>query len=182
MRKMSPTKTMTTARHWTVGVFITALLLTSGCQSSAVLVSTTPIPGPGPSNPIPTLSPLDPSRVEAGRGQYATACASCHGSNLEGEPNWKVANEDGSFRAPPHNETGHTWHHSDDYLIDSIRRGGSRLEGLPIGGTSNMPAYSDSLTSAEIANILAFIKSTWPDEIRTVQWEATWRERHQTDP
>ena len=35
-------------------------------------------------------------------------CASCHGDNLQGQPNWQQANADGSYPAPPHDASGHT--------------------------------------------------------------------------
>ena len=98
----------------------------------------------------------------------AEACAECHGANLEGEPNWKEQNADDTFRAPPHDETGHTWHHGDRQLIDAILHGGERLPDN-IGGTSEMPAYEAVLTMEEIHAVLAYIKSSWPDNIREAQ-------------
>ena len=49
--------------------------------------------------------------VTHGAQIYAAACASCHGADLEGQPNWRFRNADGRLPAPPHDETGHTWHH-----------------------------------------------------------------------
>ena len=83
-------------------------------------------------------------------------------------------NEDGTFRSPPHDASGHTWHHADEALVDAIRLGGARLPDS-IGGTSNMPAFDEVLTDEEIAAVLDYLKSTWPPEIRIVQWEQTLR-------
>ncbi len=69
-------------------------------------------------------STADPANTEVmalGRQIYLTNCASCHGVNLEGQPDWQQANPDGSLRAPPHDETGHTWHHGDANLFQSIK-------------------------------------------------------------
>jgi mono/diheme cytochrome c family protein len=40
-----------------------------------------------------------------------------------------------------------------------------------------MSAFGDVLTGGEIEAILAFIRSTWPDQIRAVQAERTAAER-----
>ena len=109
----------------------------------------------------------DPQLVATGEDVYNTYCAACHGFDLEGEANWQQPNADGSFRAPPHDETGHTWHHNDSYLIESIRLGGVRLE--PNIGVSAMPAYEGVLSDAQIAAVLAYIKSSWPSEILEAQ-------------
>ena len=109
----------------------------------------------------------DPQLVATGEDVYNTYCAACHGFDLEGEANWQQPNADGSFRAPPHDETGHTWHHNDSYLIESIKLGGVRLE--PNIGVSAMPAYDDVLSDAQIAAVLAYIKSSWPSEILEAQ-------------
>lgn len=128
-----------------------------------------------PAPEIPPLPILDRDEFALGQEIYETHCASCHGENLEGEPNWQVQNEDKSFRAPPHNADGHTWHHGDKVLIETIELGGARLP-ANIGGTSKMPAFTDVLSDEEIVAVLTYIKSTWPDDIRAIQWEQTIRE------
>jgi S-disulfanyl-L-cysteine oxidoreductase SoxD len=115
----------------------------------------------------------DPALVSLGASVYADFCAECHGQNLEGEPEWQERNPGGSFRAPPHDASGHTWHHSDRILREAILAGGARLADLPGGGTSNMPAYASTLSEQEVEAVLAYIKSTWPEEIRAVQWQQT---------
>ncbi len=155
------------------------LLFMVSCQSTdapaitpAALVTVVAAP-----QPQPTLSP---AIIAKGQEIYAANCANCHGANLEGEPNWKEQNEDGSFRAPPHDENGHTWHHGDVTLMDAIQKGGARLNDLNIGGTSNMPAFEEILTPEEITAVLTYIKSTWPEDVQAIQWEVTQRERAQS--
>jgi len=97
---------------------------------------------------------------------YAEACASCHGANLEGQPDWMVRKPDGKLPAPPHDETGHTWHHSDRQLLTIVRDG---LEAIAPGYGTDMPAFGERLTDAEIGAILDFIKSRWPDKQRSFQ-------------
>lgn len=143
---------------------IAALLLVTGCQAGSDASS--------PRAPGELPPALDSRRVEQGEATYAQQCATCHGANLEGEADWKLQNPDGSFRSPPHDETGHTWHHSDTQLIDAVRLGGARLP-ADVGGTSAMPAYDAILTDEEIAAVLDYIKSTWPAEQRQYQWDIT---------
>ncbi|MFZ1399461.1 MAG: cytochrome c [Candidatus Promineifilaceae bacterium] len=120
-----------------------------------------------PNSPTTAIDENDPQLVAMGEEVYNTYCAACHGFDLEGEANWQQPNPDGSFRAPPHDETGHTWHHSDSSLVESIRLGGARLE--PNVGVSAMPAYDDVLTDQQIAAVLAYIKSQWSTEILEAQ-------------
>ncbi len=131
-----------------------------------------------PDPEIPPLPSINPDEIALGKEVYAENCAECHGENLEGESNWKIQNEDDSFRSPPHDDTGHTWHHGDKVLIDSIELGGARLPDN-IGGFSNMPAFQDTLTEDEIKAVLNYIKSAWPDDIRAIQWGQTIREQNQ---
>lgn len=55
---------------------------------------------------------------DSGRAFYVEHCAACHGVDLEGQPDWRNPDESGFHPAPPHDETGHTWHHDDAMLID----------------------------------------------------------------
>jgi S-disulfanyl-L-cysteine oxidoreductase SoxD len=102
--------------------------------------------------------------VERGSAIYAQTCAECHGDKLQGQPDWRVKNPDGTLPAPPHDETGHTWHHPDNLLFDTIKYGGQK--NAPQGFTSGMLPYEDVLSDEEIMASLAYIKSRWPEEIR----------------
>lgn len=114
------------------------------------------------------------AQLAQGRALYAEYCASCHGADLEGQPNWRERLPSGRLPAPPHDETGHTWHHSDRQLIAITRHGPGAL--VP-GYESDMPGFAEVLGDAEIEAILAFIKSTWPERERAFQ-----AERSQADP
>ncbi len=107
-----------------------------------------------------------------GAALYAAHCATCHGADLEGEPDWQRPGPDGRLPAPPHDASGHTWHHGDNFLIDYTRRGGQAvLDDLGVRYDSAMPAFGDLLTDAEIDAILDYIKASWPEEIRAFQAE-----------
>jgi mono/diheme cytochrome c family protein len=113
----------------------------------------------------------DLARVTQGRALYAANCASCHGAKGEGEPNWKSSRPDGTYPAPPHDATGHTWHHSDKLLYEIIRDGGARYESATF--RSRMPAWGDRLSDAEIRAVLVYLKTLWGTEERRLQAEAS---------
>src|SRR5690606_26171465 len=119
----------------------------------------------------------DHDQVAFGRGLYMSHCAACHGMNLEGQPNWRIRGASGRLPAPPHDGTGHTWHHSDAVLMDIIQNGMVPGRTAPEGYASDMPAYAGILSDDEIMAILAYIKSTWPDDIRALQREVTFSSR-----
>ena len=111
----------------------------------------------------------DPALVALGAAVYTEHCASCHGRNLEGEPNWRQRRADGTLPAPPHDATGHTWHHSDDMLFRLVRDGVAGIAGSDYRST--MPVYAGILEDREIWAVLAYIKSRWPPDIRKAQPE-----------
>lgn len=109
----------------------------------------------------------DFTMVTRGRQIYAERCAQCHGATLEGQPNWRERRPDGRLPAPPHDAEGHTWHHADRLLFDLVKHGMAPV--APPGYASDMPAFAGTLSDREIGAVLAFIKSTWPEDIRARQ-------------
>ena len=86
-------------------VFFGAALLfwhTTLSGNAPVVMGGTAVP------PVPTL---DVDAVATGKLLYAEQCASCHGAALQGVANWKERLADGSLPPPPHDSSGHTWHH-----------------------------------------------------------------------
>jgi mono/diheme cytochrome c family protein len=114
--------------------------------------------------PGPSLQPDDPFIVARGKDVYGAACASCHGANLEGQPNWRERGPDGLLPAPPHDDTGHTWHHPDAVLFEITKFGVQKFAGA--GYKSAMPAFDQRLSDADIAAALSFIESTWSPQVR----------------
>ncbi len=116
-----------------------------------------------------------PSELALGREAYDAQCASCHGANLEGQPNWRRRLPSGELPAPPHDATGHTWHHPDPWLFAVTKYG--TLPFAPPGYVSTMRGFADELTDREIQAVLAYIQTYWPAEIRARQAEITRRFR-----
>lgn len=119
----------------------------------------------------------DPVQVAVGAELYDAHCSSCHGARLEGQENWQIRNENGRLPAPPHDETGHTWHHPDIQLFAIVKLGTAALVGN--GYESDMQAYSDILSDDEIIAVMAYIKSTWPEQIIAFHNQLNAREAQQ---
>ena len=94
-------------------------------------------------------------------------CASCHGVNLEGQDGWRDKMVDGMRLAPPHDKSGHTWHHPDALLFKLTKYGFAAM--ISSDYKVSMPSYDDVLKDEEIVAALSYIKSTWPDDVRQIQ-------------
>lgn len=111
----------------------------------------------------------DPAFVALGKKIYDRQCASCHGANLEGQPDWQRRLPNGRFPAPPHDDSGHTWHHPDTLLF-GITKYGVVPPYAPSGYQSDMPAFKDVLSDEEIRAVLAFLESRWSPKV--LQWRS----------
>ncbi|WP_028601092.1 c-type cytochrome [Ottowia thiooxydans] len=112
-----------------------------------------------------SLRPDDPHVLQVGAKIYAQQCAACHGAKGEGQPNWRDQGPDGQLPAPPHDPSGHTWHHPDEQLFAITKHGLAQLIKQP-GYRTAMPIYSGILNDDEIVAVLSWIKAQWPPEIR----------------
>jgi len=119
----------------------------------------------------PGADPGDAQQVALGRTLYDKHCAGCHGANLEGQPRWQSRLPNGRMPAPPHDASGHTWHHPDELLFGMTKDGLVPGKYAPPGYQSDMPAFAGTLTDDEIWAVLAYIKSRWPPEIQRAQRE-----------
>lgn len=109
--------------------------------------------------------PDDQQIVEQGEVIYTEQCATCHGENLEGEPKWRQPKTNGRMPAPPHDESGHTCHHSDLQLFEITKFGLASMANLKDYQT-DMPIYEDVLTDEEIIAVLSFIRAQWNNKTR----------------
>ena len=119
------------------------------------------------------------SEQSLGIGQrlYTENCARCHGANLEGQPDWQSRLPSGRVPAPPHDASGHTWHHPDGVLFRITWEGPAAVVGG--GYESDMPGFADILDDDEIRAVLTYIKSTWPERERAYQAEISRNELEQ---
>lgn len=129
-----------------------------------------------PRDTVTGANPRNAEAVALGEKVYRANCASCHGVKLEGQSGWNTRrNADGTLPAPPHDKTGHTWHHPDQVLFDYTKKGGQQF--APPGFKSAMPAFGGALSDREIWAVLAYIKSQWPPDIRDRQRQMDQRNR-----
>ena len=140
--------------------------------AAAVLYSTIRPSGPA------FIDPADQSLVIQGKAIYANNCAACHGESLQGQPNWRERMSNGRLPAPPHDKSGHTWHHPDAMLVDMVKNGLVPGKTAPPGYVSDMPAYRDILSDQEIIAVLTYIKSTWPPKVLEAQKEVTLQQQN----
>ena len=112
----------------------------------------------------------DPAQLTRGKALYAEHCAACHGAKLEGQPNWRKRLRNGRFPAPPHDDSGHTWHHPDEVLF-AITKRGLVPPYAPPGYESDMPPFAAKLSDDEIRAVLAYIESQWSDEVLKLRAE-----------
>jgi len=119
-------------------------------------------------SPSAHFADAEDARLAAHGAQlYAQRCASCHGRRLQGQPLWQLVDQYSGRRAPAHDQTGHSWMHSDEDLFQITKTGWfpSASRDRP----SHMPAYEGQLDDADIVAVIAFIKGRWPIGLRALQ-------------
>lgn len=114
---------------------------------------------------LPSESPI---LIQHGKTLYKNHCAVCHGEALEGQSGWESTGGNGLLPAPPHDASGHTWHHSDDQLFEVVKYGAGVAMGDP-EYRSGMIGFANILTDENIKAILVFIRSTWTEELKLWQ-------------
>jgi mono/diheme cytochrome c family protein len=146
---------------------VAAVLLVAGALAYRARIQ-----GDSPSSaPVPQL---DTRGVADGAALYQANCSACHGQRGEGSPNWRTPNSDGTFNPPPHDETGHTWHHADGQLFLIVRDGGQIY--ATAGFKPQMPAFGAQLSDQEIRDVINYLKSLWPAQQRQFQAEVSQRD------
>jgi mono/diheme cytochrome c family protein len=108
--------------------------------------------------------------LSMGKSIYTQQCAVCHGAKLEGQPDWQRKLANGRFPAPPHDDSGHTWHHPDEVLF-AITKHGLVPPYAPKGYESDMPGFAGKLSDEEIRAVLAYIGSHWSPQVQSLRAE-----------
>ena len=151
-----------------------SIILVAGAGLAAAAAVLALAQGGGPREKLAGLTflgePVTQEALDLGQEIYAARCASCHGADLEGQPDWKRRLDTGRMPAPPHDQSGHTWHHADRVLFQITKLG---VGAIVPGYESDMPAFEGMLSDAEIAAVLAWIKNSWPERQRGFQAEVT---------
>ena len=142
---------------------ITGLLLTACSDNSNLQDLPATTPDSQSAVKIKTAQPSvaregDFAKVMRGKKLFLQNCASCHGSQAEGAPQWSTPGADGKYPPPPLDGTAHTWHHPTAALKRTIREGT-----IAIGG--KMPPWGGKLSDEDMEAIIAWFQSLWPDEI-----------------
>lgn len=123
----------------------------------------------GSANAADELPRLESAEVRSGLTIYERYCASCHGANAQGAPNWQQRDQQGELPSPPHDSEGHTWRHSDAELYKMVSEGWrdpfNRTERL------TMPAFHDVLSPRQIRAVIIYLKTLWTPEQRAYQYE-----------
>lgn len=153
-----------TPRSWWIacGIAVAVVAAVTAWASAGVAVPWRSAPPPVAANTV------------EGKALYQTNCASCHGARGEGQPDWKTKKADGSYPPPPHDPSGHTWHHADGLLFRIVRDGGQTA--APPGFKSGMPAWNGTLSDAQIRATLEYIKTFWGTTEREFQTEVSVRD------
>ena len=110
----------------------------------------------------------EPSLVERGQTVYQDYCAVCHGSEGQGlTADWRQRNSQGELPPPPHDDSGHTWRHSDAMLFKMIHEGWRD----PFNKTDRltMPAFGETLEVEQIEAVIAYLKTLWKEEHQAYQ-------------
>ena len=131
---------------WAAGLL--ALLLVAGAGYFSMRTSNRQAAAP-----LHSLRPDDPQVLRVGARIYAQQCAACHGAKGEGQPDWRDRGPDGLLPAPPHDASGHTWHHPDEQLFAITQQGLAQLINQPDYRTA-MPIYGGVLSDDEIVEWL----------------------------
>ncbi len=112
----------------------------------------------------------EPEHVARGAVVYAQNCASCHGDNAHGSFTWRKQGADGLFPPPPLDGSAHAWHHPLRALVSQIKFGAR-------GGRGNMPEFSEKLSDEQVADVIAWFQSQWPDETYAAWFKTEMRAR-----
>ena len=115
--------------------------------------------------------PEDSGQVALGEAVYRTNCAACHGPSGEGQPDWQQRGANGVLPPPPHDSSGHTWHHADGLLFRIIRDGGAQFAGPTT--PSGMPAFGEVLSDEETRAVVNYLKSFWGADERAFQTQVS---------
>ena len=128
---------------------------------------------PDLADPPPMKNSASPNSLRQGRLVYGQVCAGCHGVDLKGAANENSNQsalsvlEPPSSPPPPLDESGHSWMHTDGELFRIVKYGIANCGTTDTG--SVMPGFGDEIDDGALEEVIAFVKSQWPDKIQRFQ-------------
>ena len=114
----------------------------------------------------PKAEATNPEQVALGNRVYFAQCVSCHGAKLEGSPTGASACRAVNFLPAARPQ----WSHVASLRRAALRHRKERHRAARASGLSKRYAgVRRRLSDAEIWAVLAYIRSTWPEETRKLQ-------------
>ncbi|NVZ18897.1 c-type cytochrome [Pseudomonas costantinii] len=107
-----------------------------------------------------------------GAHTYATRCASCHGLDGKGQPEWM----------PPLAGATSALAKESASAINITLNGSQRVVAAGVPDAYRMPAFREQLSDQEIAQVLTYVRSTWGNSGGAVDAPAVNKLRGHTDP
>ncbi len=102
---------------------------------------------------------VDPFALMEGEAIYKAECAGCHGKDMEGQPGWPAAGQDGHLPAPPLAGKTPASRRTFPELVSITRLG---VVPPQTGQGGSHPAFAGKLTERQVENVVHFIQSRWP--------------------
>ncbi|MBC4938427.1 c-type cytochrome [Pseudomonas lactis] len=113
------------------------------------------------------------ARSEApGAHTYATRCASCHGLDGKGQPDWMPPLAGATSALAKENASA----------INITLNGSQRVITAGLPDAYRMPAFREQLSDQEIADVLSYVRGTWGNHGGAVDAKAVSKLRGHTDP
>ncbi len=107
-----------------------------------------------------------------GAHTYATRCASCHGLDGKGQPEWMPPLAGATSALAKENASA----------INITLNGSQRVVAAGVPDAYRMPAFREQLSDQEIAQVLTYVRSTWGNNGGAVDAAAVNKLRGHTDP
>jgi len=107
-----------------------------------------------------------------GAHTYVTRCASCHGMDGKGQPEWM----------PPLAGATSALAKEQASAINITLNGSQRVVAAGVPDAYRMPAFREQLSDQQIAEVLTFMRSMWGNQASAVDAAAVGKLRGHTDP
>jgi mono/diheme cytochrome c family protein len=107
-----------------------------------------------------------------GAHTYATRCASCHGMDGKGQPEWMPPLAGATSALAKENASA----------INITLNGSQRIVASGVPDAYRMPAFREQLSDQQIAEVLTFVRSSWGNQSDAIDTQTISKLREHTDP